>query len=777
MRPRQHLMLLAMGALLWLTGPGEGAAGTASSNHWAFQPLAPQSVPLIKDKSRVRNAVDAFVLARLEALGLSLSPAAPPSSLLRRLNFDLTGLPPTPDKLHGAEAFQRFGGELHLENSAIPRLVDRLIASPQFGERWARWWLDAVGYVDVMGMDNDAGIIKLGDGKWRYRDYVVQSLNADKPFDRFLLEQLAGDELAGWRGADGFTEEMRTLLVATGFLRAAPDDTDENELNTPEVHHAQLQQSVENLGQTLLGLTLNCARCHDHKYEPISQADYYGLLAHLVPAFNPAAWLQPKDRVLADLPKPLKADLDRHNAALDKEVEALRQQQQAIRDRYRDLLLEARLPHVPAAVRNEAKIAARTPFEKRTEEQRRLVGRFERWLRFTTDEIKVALTSVDRTEWDRIDREIAAVNTRRKTPPLIHAVYDHGKSPPVHVLRRGEFDKPAQAVVPALPTELRSVGVQPAPPANAQIEQQRPDPSPRLALAQQLTAPDSRAAALVARVIVNRVWQQLFGRGLVETSDNLGVSGARPTHPELLDWLAGEFIRGGWRLKPLVRRIVESSVYQQTASPPAALVACAAKSDPDGHWLWHQRLRRLESEMVRDSLLAVGGQLDLTPGGPPVLTTNLADGSVVVQVDALRRPEDQFRRSLYLLQRRNYHPSLLATFDQPTLNATCSRRSPSAVVSQSLTMLNDAFVLDAARALAARICAAQPDTVGRVAAAFRLALSRPPTATEAKWCREAVEAEGVQRLLAGESTEAARTQAMAHLCHTLLNTSEFLSIP
>ncbi len=784
MRLRQQLVALC--GLLGCLATVASAAATAGTNHWAFQPLASPPPPKVRDIARVTNPVDLFVLARLEAAGLRLSPPAPPPALLRRLAFDLTGLPPVLGKL-GLPGMDR--------QLPIADAIEQLLASPQFGERWGRWWLDAVGYVDVMGIDNDATIIKLGEGKWRYRDYVVQSFNADKPFDRFLPEQLAGDELVDWRSASELTDEMRTLLVATGFLRVAADDTDEPELNTPAIRHAHLQQTAEVIAGNLLGLTLNCARCHDHKYEPISQADYYGFVSHFAPALNPAAWVTPKDRVLADVPKPVKADYDRQNAELDKEVEAFKQQQQTIRDRYRDAILETRLPQVPSGIRDEAKTAARTLFEKRTEEQRRLVGRFERLLRVTTDEVKAALTPQDKTEWDRFDREIASVNARRQTPPQIHAVYDTGKPTPVHILRRGEVDKPAEEVMPALPALLRShlkpVGRDSVEPHSERSEASAASISPgrqasrpdgptsgrRLALAQQLTAPGSPASALVARVFVNRVWQQLFDRGLVETSENLGVSGARPSHPELLDWLAGEFIRNGWRLKPLLRLILSSSTYQQASATETQLVTRAQSADPGNSLLWHQRLRRLDSEMVRDSLLLVSGRLNLKPGGPPILTTNLLDGAIVINESLLQHPEEKSRRSLYLLQRRNYHPSLLATFDQPSLPGNCLRRQTSAVVSQPLTMLNDDFVLEQASRLAQRVCREQPDTESRIGSAFRIALSRQPTPMESKWCREAVESEGVRRLLAGDAMETARSGALAHLCHTLLNTSEFLSIP
>ena len=825
MRPRQHLAQFTLGALLWLATSNIGAAAAATSNHWAFQPLTPQPIPSVKDGSRVRNPVDAFVLARLEAAGLHLSSSAAPPALLRRLTFDLTGLPPTAEQiaaptltLPNPQTLTQARGESGKVGKweSELRTIERLLASPQFGERWARWWLDAAGYVDALNLDDDPENPKVPADKWRYRDYVVASLNADKPFDRFLLEQLAGDELTDWRNAPAFTDEMRTLLIATGFLRTAPDTTDIDELNTPDVHHTVLQETAENVAANLLGVTFHCARCHDHKYEPLTQRDYFSFLAHFAPAFNPQAWLRPKDRVLTDLPKSAQPAHAQQLAALDAEVKVLKQQQQTLRDRYRDQLLEARLPRVPAELRAEAKVAARTPFEKRSEEHRRLVGRFERLLRVTTDEVRAALTPTDKAEWERLDQAIATVNARRPVPPQIHAVFDTAKPTPVHILRRGEFDQPAETVEPALPVVLRPpprpVGRDSVEPSNKRSEasaarisggtppsqesrtarasavgkwsstESHPTGATsgrRLALAQQLTAPDSPAATLVARVLMNRVWQQLFGRGLVETPANLGVSGAHPTHPELLDWLAAEFIRNGWQLKPMIRLLVTSSTYQQSSSAAAdpALAARAQRADPANDLLWHQRLRRLESEMLRDSLLAVSGQLELRAGGPPVPTAMQPDGTFVLATNKLAHPQDAFRRSLYVQQRRTYHLSFLAAFDQPLLMTGCLRRTAQASVGQALTLLNDRFVLDCAAALARRVCAARPDTAARIELAFNLALGRPPSAEETRWCQALAEREGVRLLTSGTNLPAARDAALAHVCHTLLNTSEFLALP
>ncbi|NBV25654.1 MAG: DUF1553 domain-containing protein, partial [Proteobacteria bacterium] len=388
-------------------------------------------------------------------------------------------------------------------------------------------------------------------------------------------------------------------------------------------------------------------------------------------------------------------------------------------------------------------------------------------------------TPADKAEWERLDKEITAVNARRPVPPQIHAVYDTATPAPVHVLRRGEFDKPAEEVQPAIPAILRRAGRDSS--TNWDATESRPTGATsgrRLALAQQLTAPDSPAAALIARVLMNRLWQQLFGRGLVESSANLGITGARPTHPELLDWLAGEFIRNGWQLKPMIRLIIASSTYQQCSSAAASPVfARAQQADPVNDLLWHQRLRRLESEMVRDSLLAVSGKLDLRVGGPPVPTELRPDGTFDIATQKLARPEDAFRRSLYLLQRRTYHPSLLAAFDQPLLNANCLRRNTPTSVAQSLTLLNDPFVVERANALAHRVCAEKPDTDSRIRRAFTLALARNPSDDEVRWCHALAEREGVRFLTSGAPLDPAREAALARVCHTLLNTSEFLSIP
>jgi mono/diheme cytochrome c family protein len=675
--------------------------------HWAFQPLARPKVPTVSRLDRARTPVDAFLLAKLEAKGLTFSVEADAAALVRRLSFDLTGLPPSPEDL---ASFQGDSSE-----AAYERLVDRLLASPHFGQRFGRYWLDAAGYTDVYGSDNDATIIKLLPGRWRYRDYVVDAFNADKPLDRFLLEQLAGDELYDWRSAEALTPEMLEALIATGFLLSAADDTDAPELNTPDVRHRVLQLTGEIVASNLLGVTMACAKCHNHKYEPIAQRDYYAFLANFAPVFNLQQWVVSTGHALPDVAPAEKARIDRHNGQIDEQTAQLKQRQ-------------------------------------------------------------IAYEKGDAAARDHLQRQVALLETQRRSHGTIQAVHETGANTQTFVLRRGDYLKPGVAVESGLPLVLR-------PTARASQLGNGPfkagsTSGRRLVLARQLTDSGSRAGALVARVLVNRVWQQLFGEGLAATSDNLGRSGASPAHPELLEWLANEFVRSGWRVKPLVRLLVTSTAYRQ-ASTGAAQAALAEKLDPDNRLLWRMRLRRLDSESVRDAMLAASGALQRTFGGESLPLDVRPDGKVVVKAAGPER----FRRSLYVLARRNYHLSLLDTFDQPAVSTNCTRRQPSAVVTQPLTLLNDEFVLQQAEMFARRVideaAAGQtPDARPRqIERAFQLALGRSPQPVETRWCAELLDAQAVRARKVSSSTGESELRAMTHLCHVLLNTNEFLYIP
>ena len=763
---------LPLAAWLGLLATGISVPSQAD-DHWAFQRLSQPAVPQVKEAGRVRTPLDAFILARLEERGLTLSPDAPPHALVRRVYFDLIGLPPSPEEV---EAFAKDPSP-----QAYERLLDQLLASPHFGERWGRHWLDNAGYTDVYGGDNDAAIIKQGENKWLYRDYVVKSLNADKPFDRFLTEQLAGDELVDWRNAGKFTPEIEEPLIATGFLRNSADDTNENELNTLDIRFGVLHRTIEGVASNLLGLTLNCAKCHDHKYEPLTQRDYYQLQAIFQPAFNPDHWLQPQQRQLPAISPAEQQAREKQNAEIERQVDQLRKRIADIRESYEQKLLEAKLASVPEVIRADVKASLATEAEKRTEVQKYLAEKFQQQLRIKPDDVAAALTDSEKTSSESAEREIKDLNSKKQSWQHWQVVYDAGPATPTRILTRGNYLTPADEVPPG------TIGVLAAADNSAAFQPQTTSGSSgrRLELAKWLTDTKSPPGALVIRVRVNRIWQQLFGRGIVETSENLGVTGATPTHQELLEWLATDFVAGGQRLKPLLKRIMLSSAYRQSSTNPQSADPLARgpgnpqSIDPENQLLWKQRLRRLESEAVRDAILTVSGKLDRTLGGPPIPVEPRPDGSFVVKQEGLPTPTSQFRRSIYLLSRRNYHPTLLAVFDQPHMTTNCTHRATSAVVLQPLEMLNDRLVLDQAELIAQRAAQQGETDEKRIAASFQIVLGRAPSATEEPWCREMLEKEAAfhRQQDSNATTDEASRRALVRLCHTLLNTSEFLYIP
>jgi hypothetical protein len=675
---------------------------------WAFQKLARHEPPKVTGANRVRTPIDAFVLAKLEPLELTLAPEASRVTLLRRICFDLLGLPPSPQ-----EMLQFLANE---SDQAYEQLVDRLLASEHFGERWGRSWLDWSGYVDVFGRDNDFSAIKPLRGRWRYRDYVIRALNHDKPWNRFLMEQLAGDELVDWRNAEHLTPEMVELLTATGFLLCADDDTDQNELNTPDIRNYVLQQTGEIVANNLFALTVACAKCHNHKYEPIAQLDYYRWLANFSPVFNPQRWATSIEHGMAGPTQEEKEEIHHHNADIDPQIAALKEQ--------RNLLDK----------------------EKGAEE--------------------IA----------EIDTKLAALNAQRKEYPVLQVAVEQNPPSPTYLLRRGQVEKPGVEVQPASLTILTQDQSADHLESQAELQPQGDTSGRRLEIAKQVTNPDSIAGALVARVFVNRLWQELLGKGIVETSDNFGISGARPTHPELLDWLATEFIEGGWKVKPLVKKIVMSSVYRQ--APFGQDLDSGLQADPANNLLWHGRLRQLSSEHIRDRILAVSGQLDRTLGGPPIPLLARPDGKIVINMDSLPTSTSHLRRSLYILNRRNYHLSMLTTFDQPFLTSNCTCRKPSAVVTQSLTMMNDEFVLEQAVHFAQRVAreAADGSSAAQVDWAYQLALCRTPSETESRLCVELIDRHTDRYQQLNMNADEAAKKALVHFCHTLFNTNEFLYV-
>ena len=731
-------------------------------SHWAFQPLRRMPPPSSDHTTAARTMVDRFLMHRLQEAHLCYSPQAERRALVRRLALDLTGLPPTPATVGN---FLRDPSPCAYDN-----LVDRFLASPHFGQKWGRHWLDAAGYVDTIGDDTDATIAKVATGKWRYREYVIDAHNQDMPVDRFVQEQVAGDEMSNWREAEQLDAKMLRQLIATTFLRSAADETLQTELNTADIRHEVLARTMEVTIHNLLGLTIQCARCHDHKYDPLPQRDYYRLLACFAPAFDPQAWLQPAERELPDISPKEKNRRVAHNDAKKKEIAAAQRQVAAIRTPHRDRIRRTKLNKLPASIRGDVAQATRVPADKRDLVQKYLAMKLGPAIAVSDGEIAARLTAAERVSVTRLRTDMATLQSQLKTWGTIQSVYDTHTTPATYLLSRGDHLRPRHKVEPGMLRVLT---------ATQEVAQTLPvatgTSGRRTALAHWLTEPESTASGLLARVMVNRVWQHLFGRGIVATSDNFGIMGSTPDHPELLDYLAADFRDHGWHYKRLVQQLVSTAAYRQSCGPRAP----SADADPDNRLLWRMPLRQLDSEVIRDSVLALSGRLDRAFGGPPVATTPRADGYVRIDEARLRRPADAYRRSLYLLQRRRYHESFLEAFGQPELTKNCIQRSATAVVSQALTLINDQFMFEQSMALAERL---QRETQNqpldrRIGMAFQMILCRDADEQEQQWSLEFVEQHAQRYQNQADLMAPPLTYGLRHLCHMLLCTNEFLYTP
>jgi hypothetical protein len=624
-------------------------------------------VPAVRDLAKVRNPIDAFILKKLETKGLSLAPEADRLTLLRRASFDLTGLPPTPAE---AEAFQA-----DRSPDAYEKLIDRLLASPHYGERWGRYWLDLAGYADSEGK-REQDLPR--PHAWRYRDYVLRAFNADKPYDRFLLEQLAGDELADYEHAPEITQEIYDNLVATGFLRMTPDATWANITGFVPDRIEVVADEIEVLGSAVLGLTMKCARCHSHKFDPIPQRDYYRLVAVFKGAYDEYDWLKPDVRP-------------------------------GIGPVSQDPLGGRLLPFV---------------------------------------------TTAERRAWEK-------TKGKGGPQPRIQALWDRGEPSPTYIYRRGDPLRPGQLVGPGVPSVLTDgktpFEVKPPWPGAKQTGR-------RLAFARWLTQPDH---PLTARVMVNRLWKHHFGSGIVPTLANFGKVGARPTHPELLDWLAREFVRRGWSIKQMHRLMMTSATYRQGS----AVTDVHDRLDPDNTQQSRMPLVRLDAEALYDTLLFVSGRLDGTMFGP--------GDAVQVRPDGLATPAGTakgWRRLVYVRQQRKQIPTHLENFDFPQMNPNCVERRPSTVAPQALYLLNNGMIQQLAEAFAGRVRReAGTEPARQVECVYRLALGRPPNDEERRLGLEAL-TRLTEQWAAKAGRDAAGRQALTTYCHALLNSAAFLYV-
>jgi hypothetical protein len=692
--------------------PPSGHITAKDREHWAFRPPRRPLVPRVRAQNLVRSPIDAFILATLEKNGLTLNPEAAPEALFRRLSFDLTGLPPSPEEL---DAYRK-----DTQPGAYERAVDRLLASPRYGERWARHWLDTAGYADSEGV-LDADVIRTN--AWRYRDYVIRAFNADKPFHQFVREQIAGDEISEYWKHDGLTREVADKLEATGFLRTAVDATRDDFLpkDFAEYQWRTLFDTQQILASTFLGLTIQCARCHDHKYEPITQRDYYSLQAVLAGAIRPTGPVLPTyRRIVVDATKAEQTRAEENNKPLEAVAKALR-----------DLM-------------NARRQQARASHPKRDQA--------------TEQELREALPDYA-AKMDAASKELKETEARLIQLPSIRMLNDIDTAPPpTYVLRRGDPLNPGEAVEPGVPSVLAPTAKPFAAPAPANGAKTT---GRRTALADWLTQPDH---PLTARVLVNRVWAGHFGSGIVSSLDNFGKSGAAPSHPELLDWLATEFVRDGWSLKRLHKQILMSAVYRQSASARPDGLA----KDPGNRLLWRMTPRRLEAESVRDAILAVSGRLDAAMFGEPVRTTTKPSGEVV--------PENEMgagRRTIYQLVRRNTPQSLLNAFDAPVMEVNCTRRVTTTSATQALALMNSDFLTSQSEHFARRVLSSNAASDReRVAAAFRMALSREPSPREMPRLLEFLEKQFA--LHSGKPDGERRLRVYSDLCQALFATNEFI---
>ena len=652
----------------------------AQRNLWSLQKVERPAVPDTKAKNWVKNPVDAFVLSKLEAKGLQPSPAADRVTLLRRVSLDLIGLPPTPEEV---DAFVK-----DQSPNAWEKVVDRLLASPHYGERWGRHWLDVARYAESQGFKAD----ETRPNAWRYRDYVIKSFNGDKPFDRFVREQIAGDEI--W-------PDNLEARIATAFNRHYPDEY--NARNLMQRRQEILNEVTNVVGSAFLGLTVECAQCHDHKFDPISHKDYYSLQAFFA---NTA----PDDRIVMASPQELQ-EYQRKLAVWEGKTREIRDEMSAIlapaRKKIWDDFFDKYPPEVQEAITKPAE--ERTPYEVQLYHQAKL------YLEPPQDAVVKSLKGKDKERYAELAKKLKDfANLHPGELPVGSGMRDvGGQAPPTYVLNGGTYLGRQEAVEPAFLSVLSSKAPDIVSPANASTTGRR------TALANWLASPDN---PLTARVMANRVWYYHFGQGLAPAPSDFGSMGGKPSHPELLDWLTREYIEKGWSTKKLNKLIVMSNTYQQASAHRED----AAKIDTRNRLLWRFPRTRLEGEVIRDSAIYVAGALNTKVGGPSVFPV-LPDNMPMPRGGWAKKPteDDNYRRSVYVFVRRNTPYPILKALDFPDATMSCGRRDRTITAPQALSLLNDRAAIDWAQKFAGRVISkAGLDQKAQVETAYQLAYSQ-----------------------------------------------------
>jgi hypothetical protein len=679
--PAQQIEILRAWIDQGAKAPADEAPASSAQTHWAFVPPERPALPAVRNQSWVRNAIDHFILVRLEHEGIAPSPEADRTTLIRRLSLDLVGLPPSPEEVDAFVADPR--------PDAYERLVDRLLSSPHHGERRAREWLDMARYADSNGFNIDAPRTI-----WLYRDWVIDAFNRDMPYDQFALEQLAGDLLPGATTAQ---------KIATGFHRNTPLN-EEGGIDLEQFRVESVVDRVNTTATVFLGLTMACAQCHDHKYDPISQREYYGFFAFFNNCDEP------------DLAVGSPEALARRHA-LRAQTEALEKERanyvKTLKGRQEEWE-ESLGPDDRKKLKPEVQAILEIPADKRNPTQ-----------------TNVAFAAFEQQDvgWRERTASIEALTNRMPAVPTTMVVAERPKPRETHVHIQGDFTRPGDRVSPGVPAVLNA------------LEARGSHAPNRVDLARWLGDPQN---PLTARVAVNRLWQSAFSKGLVETENDFGTQGAPPSHPELLDWLASELIERGWSLRTIEREIVCSATYRQSSRTRPDL----AQKDPQNHLLARQSRLRLEAEAIRDAALFASGLLARKIGGPSVFPPQ-PDG--VMTLGQLKRDwetsagPNRYRRGLYtFFWRATPHPALLV-FDAPESTRTCTRRNRSNTPLQALTLLNDQGFFELARALAERVLRQAPaDDTERLRLVFRLCLARTP---------EPIELDRLKHLLAKERAD------------------------
>ncbi len=671
----------------------------ADRTYWFFQPIANVKPPKTPKAPANQNPIDAFVNARLQSKGIAPAPRADRRTLIRRAYFDLIGLPPTPAQI---QAFVNDPSP-----GAFSRLVNRLLKSPRYGERWARHWLDLVRYADSDGYKADVYRPHI----YRYRDYVINAFNADKPYDRFIHEQLAGDELF---------PESREALVATGYLRLWPYE--DNQRNVAVQWQYIMDDITGITGEVFMGLGMRCAQCHDHKFDPILQRDYFGLQAFFAAVY-------PKTDAVLATPKERQA-YAKQLAKWSKATQSVRDQIDKIRQSHHKPMLKAYADTFPDYAQT---MFSKSPAE-RSMYERQIVHFADIQIREKSKGYAAKIKGKTRKRWHALHKELAKFDHLKPKPyPTVTTVSDIGAVAPTIYLG-GHTGKKETIVEPQFLSILNWKV-----PQLIFLKQSPNTTGRRAAFAKWLTDPKN---PITARVMANRIWQQHFGVGIVSTSNDFGRQGTKPTHPELLDYLARRFMKDGWSIKKLIRLIMTSQTYQRTSVYDPTTEA--RRHDPSNKLLWRMRVRRLDAEQIRDAMLAVSKELQHQIGGPAVDFKST-------------------RRSVYLKNRRNDRSGLLHAFDTPDMHNSCARRQTTTTPIQALAMINGYWSNWRARAFVRSLKNQKiVDKCQLVNHAYRTALGRPATDAEIK--------AGVEFIQTEPKT------GLVDFCHTLLNANEFIYI-